>query len=78
MPSLGLFREVMHEKLVDPATRWEQNDLQDMIYLTTASGYCDHVVGERSHVSHLENGLRRLGRPLNVHRSLRALVRNLL
>lgn len=77
MPALGLFREVLHEKLCNPTLRWEQNDLMDMVYLTAAGGYCDHVVGERAHASHMRNGLRRLGRPTKVHRSLRALVANL-
>lgn len=74
MPSLGLFREVMREKLCKPTTRWRDNDLQDMMYLTCAAAYCDQVVGERTHTSHMENGLRRLGRTVNVHRTLRALV----
>ncbi|MCA1706987.1 MAG: hypothetical protein LC808_28470 [Actinobacteria bacterium] len=77
MPALGLFREVLHEKLCDPTLRWEQNDLMDMMYLTAAGGYCDHVVCERAHASHMRNGLRRLGRPTNVHRNLRALLANL-
>ncbi len=77
MPALGLFREVLHEKLCDPILRWKQNDLVDMMYLTAAGGYCDHVVAERAHTSHMRNGIRRLGRPSTVHKNLRALVRNL-
>jgi hypothetical protein len=77
MPALGLFREVLHEKLADPKLRWAENDLVDMIYLTAAAGYCDYVVGENSHTAHLENALRRLGREPIVHRNLRSLVGNL-
>ena len=77
MPALGLYREVLHEKLCNPTLQWEQNDLMDMMYLTAAGGYCDHVVGERAHASHMRNGLRRLDRPTKVHRNLRALVANL-
>jgi hypothetical protein len=77
MPALGLFREVLHEKLSDGQLRWVHNDLVDMIYLTSAAGYCDHVVGERAHASHIANGLRRLGRPSRVHRNLRSLVKQL-
>jgi hypothetical protein len=41
-----------------------------MMYLTSAAGYCDHVVGERTHASHILNALRRLDRPSHVHRNL--------
>ncbi|MGV9293894.1 hypothetical protein [Amycolatopsis sp. NPDC003676] len=74
MPALGLFREVLHEKLSTGTVRWEGNDLFDMMYLTAGAAYCDHLVGERSHSSHLGNALRRLDRPGNVHRSLRSLM----
>jgi hypothetical protein len=60
LPALGLFRELLHEKLSDNKLRWTENDLTDMMYLTAAAGYCDHVVGERSHASHLTNCSRRL------------------
>jgi hypothetical protein len=74
MPALGLFRDVLHEKLSDPQLIWEFNDLVDMMYLTAAAGYCDHVVGEREHTSYIASGLRRLGRPGQVHRNLRSLL----
>ncbi len=76
MPALGLFREVLHEKLSDGQLQWADNDLLDMMYLTSAAGYCDHVVGERAHISHIANGLRRLGRTgVALHRNLRSLVK---
>lgn len=74
MPALGLFREVLHEKLSDRQLRWADNDLIDMMYLTTAAGYCDHVVAERAHGSYIRNGLRRMGRPCNVYRNIRSLI----
>jgi len=77
MPSLGLFREVLHEKLSDGSVRWEANDLIDMIYLASAAGYCQHVVGERRHTSYIGNGLRRLGRTSHVHPNLRSLIKQL-
>lgn len=70
LPSLGLYRELLHEKLLDPATVWEQNDLVDMMYLTSGAAYTDHVVGERRLTGDLRQALRRLGRPTNVHRNL--------
>lgn len=77
MPALGLFREVLHEKLSDGQLRWEDNDLVDMMYLTAAAGYCDHVVGERSHTAHIASALRRLGRADKLHRHLQSLMEQL-
>lgn len=77
LPVLGLYREVLHEKLCNPTLRWEPNDLTDMMYLTAAAGHCDYVVAERSHAAHLISGLRRLGRTLNVYRNLREMVATL-
>lgn len=72
-PSLGLFREVFREKLNNPGTRWEGNDLTDLMYLTCAAGYADHVAGENSTTAQMEQGLLRLGRPTKVHRDLAGL-----
>ncbi len=77
MPALGLFREILHEKLCDGRLRWADNDLTDMLYLSTATGYCDYVVSERSHASHIRNGLRRLGHPKNIYRNIRSLMAEL-
>jgi hypothetical protein len=74
MPALALYREVLHEKLSCPTLRWEPNDLVDMMYLTAGGGYCDYVVAEAAHASHMRNGLRRLGRATQVHNNLRSLV----
>lgn len=70
LPSLGLFREVLHEKLLNPGTRWETNDVTDLMYLPCAAGYADHVVGENSLTAQMEQGLRRLGRTAKVDRRL--------
>ena len=77
LPVLGLYREVLHEKLCNTALRWKPNDLTDMMYLTAAAGHCDYVVAERSHAAHLRSGLRRLGRTLNIHRSMREMLEKL-
>lgn len=76
-PALGLFREVLHEKLVNSQTRWWSNDLNDIMFLTCASAYADRVVAERSFSAQILAGLRRLGRPLNVHRTLVELLESL-
>ncbi|MFE2958404.1 hypothetical protein [Nocardia tengchongensis] len=70
MPSLGLFREILHDKLVDRQTRWNSNDLTDMLYLTCGMAYCDYTVGEKSLISRARQSLRRLERPDNVFRRL--------
>jgi hypothetical protein len=75
MPALGVYREVLHEKLSDGRLLWKDNDLVDMMYLITAAGYCDHVVAERAHASHIQNGLRRRGGGGTMHRNLRSLLR---
>lgn len=75
MPSLGIFRELLHEKLADPGTVWEQNDLTDMMYLSCGAAYADHVVGERRLIGDLRCSLARLGQPSNVHAKLADLVR---
>lgn len=77
MPALGIFREVLYVKLSDGKLRWADNDLFDMVYLATAAGYCNYVVGERAHTAHIANALRRLGRPDKLHRHLQSLMKQL-
>lgn len=77
MPSLGLFREVMCEKHLDPGTKWADNDLGDMMYLTCGAAYADFVVCERVHGSTIRQSLRRLGRRDNVVVTLNELDRRL-
>ncbi|MFI1236831.1 hypothetical protein [Nocardia salmonicida] len=74
MPNLGLFREVFHEKLVDGRTKWNSNDLTDMMYLTCAAAYCDFTVGEKSLISKIEQAQRRIKRTSAVFRNLSACV----
>jgi len=77
MPCLGLFREVIHEKLSNGNLIWRDNDLTDMFYLTAGAGYCDYLVGEKAHTSHIRNGLRRLGRAQHAHPTLRSFIADL-
>lgn len=74
MPSLAIYRELLHEKLSDPKTVWEDNDLNDMMYLSCGAAYADHVVAERRLTSDLRHGLERLGWPVNVYRRLADLI----
>lgn len=74
MASLSIYRELLHEKLSDPGTIWEENDLTDMMYLSCGTAYADHVVGERRLIGDLRGALARLGRHINVHPKLADLV----
>lgn len=74
MPSLGIYRELLHEKLSNPGTIWEQNDLTDMMYLSCGAAYSDQVVGDRRLISDLRRALARLDRHINVHPKLADLV----
>ena len=74
LPSLGVFRELLHEKLLNPGTVWEENDLVDMIYLSCGAAYAEFVVAERSLSAHLRNSLGRLRRRVNVYRKLADLL----
>lgn len=74
MPSMGLFREVLRGRHLNPGSTWESNDLTDMMYLCCAAGYADHVVGERSTIAQIEEAAARLGRTVSVHRRIRDLI----
>ncbi|WP_193383703.1 MULTISPECIES: hypothetical protein [Streptomyces] len=70
LPATGLYREMLHNRHLNRGTRWERNDLTDMVYLSCAAGYADFVVCERHMREPLERGVRRLGLPTKVFRRL--------
>ncbi|MEU7502729.1 hypothetical protein AB0B93_00200 [Streptomyces lavendulae] len=70
LPSLGLFREMLHERHLNQGTTWKPNDVIDMVYLSCAAGYADFVVCERQMREPLARGIKRLGRRTQVFRSL--------
>lgn len=72
-PAISLFRATMIDKLLGSG-RWEGNDLTDIFYLCTAAGYADHVVGERRTIGLLEQSVRRLRVPVELHRTLASVV----
>ncbi|WP_298866112.1 hypothetical protein [uncultured Microbacterium sp.] len=73
-PAITLFRSVMVDKMLAGA-RWEENDLTDLMYLCTAAGYADHVVGERRTIGLLQQSVRRLLHPVHLHTKLASVVR---
>lgn len=73
LPALGLAREVTYLKILNSTAKWESNDLTDIFYLVQASGYAAATVGERGFVTLIQQAQRRLGRPVNAHKTFRAL-----
>jgi hypothetical protein len=54
-PFLGLYRELMHQRLRNPQEKWTDHDLIDVSFLTCAAGYADVVVAERMTAAYLRN-----------------------
>ena len=70
LPSVGMYRQMMHERHLNPKTTWRLNDLSDMVYLSCAAAYSDIVVCER-HMGHmLRRAAQRLDRRVVVCTSL--------
>lgn len=44
--STDVYREAMHARHLNPATRWRPNDLTDLLRLSCAAAYADVVAGE--------------------------------
>ena len=47
LPSRVALLELMWRQHADLQTKWQANDLNDLVYLSAAIGYCDIVVTER-------------------------------
>lgn len=47
LPSRVALLELMWRQHADLQTKWKPNDLNDLVYLSAAIGYCDIVVTER-------------------------------
>jgi hypothetical protein len=54
MPSLSRLRAIFYGRIRGGGS-WEGNDLNDMLFLSTAGGYGDVVVGERRTIGELRN-----------------------
>ncbi len=66
MPSLGLFKGIYEDKRLNSTTRWEMNDLHDMMFLSCGAGYADYVVAERSLTGYVSQAARRLRRTTRI------------
>ncbi|WP_445996048.1 hypothetical protein ACUWEX_09280 [Okibacterium fritillariae] len=71
-PGISLFRAAMVDKLL-AGSPWEANDLTDLVYLSTAAAYSDHVVGERGTIALLRQAAARLKLPVQLHSNLASL-----
>jgi hypothetical protein len=48
MPFLRLYADALSVRLLNPTTRWEPNDLIDMLYFACAAAHADGVAAERT------------------------------
>lgn len=76
-PMVGLLSELFVNRFIDVRTKWNQNDLVDMLYLSSAAGYVDYVCAEKHTGTQLREAQKRLGRNSNVFISIRELVDSL-
>lgn len=77
LPALGLYGEALRDRSLDSKSKWKDNDLIDLLYLTCATGYADHVVCEKNSTTILRQGARRLKRVVSIHRTLADLIATL-
>jgi hypothetical protein len=64
--ALGLYFQVMHDRLRDGQRKWKENDFIDMQYLTAATAYTDLVVAERTTLNDIEKARRTITAPLKA------------
>jgi hypothetical protein len=73
-PAVAMFRSMFIDKHLDPHTRWENNDLTDLFYLSAAAGYADHIVAEKRTTGLITQSLRRLDARAKAHRNIAELM----
>ena len=54
LPSRAGLLELAWQQHANSDTRWEANDLNDLVFLSVAVGYCDIVVTERRWAAHVQ------------------------
>ena len=78
MPFLRLHADALGVRLLNPTTRWEPNDLIDMLYLACAAAYADGVAAERTASRYLNAAWGDQPEPCPVVPTLRELVSHLI
>lgn len=76
-PAVAMFRSMFVDKHLNPRTTWQDNDLNDLFYLSAAAGYADHIVAERHTTGLIAQSSKRLNAPVAAHRSIADLIANL-
>jgi hypothetical protein len=77
MNCFGLWNEVFQDKHLETTTKWRENDLIDMLFLTCAAGYADYLLCEASMWNLLRQAAKRLGRPIRVYSRITDLAADL-
>jgi hypothetical protein len=70
----SLLSELFVQRFLDHQTKWQRNDLIDMLFLTCAAGYCDYVAAENRTGKQLAQIQRSRKSPATVFTTLAALV----
>lgn len=73
-PMTSLLSELFVQRFLDHQTKWQRNDLIDMLFLTCAAGHCDYVVAENRTGKQLGQIQRSRKRPVTVFTTLAGLV----
>ena len=73
-PMVGLVSELFIRRFIDHMSKWERNDLIDMLHLSSAAGYAQYVCAEAHTGTQLQDAQRALGRPKTVFTTLHDLV----
>lgn len=76
-PAVGIFCSMFMDKHLNPRTKWQDNDLNDLFYLSAAAGYANHIVAERHTTGLIAQASKRLNASLAAHRSITDLMANL-
>jgi hypothetical protein len=53
MPCIARIRSVLFDRVRNNSQTWTGNDLMDIVFLSSAAGYADVVIGERNAISYL-------------------------
>jgi hypothetical protein len=73
-PLSSLLSSLFITRFVDRSTRWHDNDLIDMFYLSCGAAYCDYVAGEAKTTTQLAQAQRSLGKRVTAFQKLGDLV----
>lgn len=74
MPFVSNLSALFRLRHLDRRTRWKENDLIDMMYLSCAAGYADYVAAERHTGTQLRQIMESKGTPPNTFITLADLV----